>query len=292
MLKRILRYVRRRLGLPGGDPHSLWPRGTEPSRLTDTQALFCEWNAERLGITVAESRRRYASAWAAVRGGHAGQEYRAFCVLAHELFRVFHDDTRDEVFGAYQFHAPMHFLRMLSYPDLDWSDDDPLLRHLSARAGVTILDFGCGLAQKSRRLAAKLRDGGQAVALVLADIPTDRKPFLLWLGERQAIATTFLDCTPSEPIPPLGSCDVCIATEVFEHLHEPLAYLEAMHRAIGPGGLLLTNVADQKPEYMHVSPDLGPLRRRLAALGYVELVPNRLYRKPSHAGATAAARPL
>ena len=115
--------------------------------------------------------------------------------------------------------------------------------------------------------------------LNMADIPTERKAFLLWLGERQGIPTAFVDCTPAEPIPPLPPCDLCIATEVFEHLHDPLTYLEAFHRALRPGGLLLTNIADQRPEYMHVSPDLGPVRRRLAALAYGEMIPNRLYCK-------------
>jgi hypothetical protein len=48
------------------------------------------------------------------------------------------------------------------------------------------------------------------------------------------------------------------------------------------GGFLITSVADHRPEFMHVSPDLRALRDRLARLGYRELKRHTLYRKPSH----------
>lgn len=281
-LGRIKQAVRRRLGLPFIDHTNVvfWPSGTAPTRLTSTQEMFCAWNAERLGIAVEDSRNRYLDSWKTIRNGHGGPEYRGFCLLTHNLLRVLYDDSEQDVFDAYQFHAPMHFLRMLSYPEPVWDERDPVVQGLRSRGQVTVLDFGCGLAQRSRGLAQMLRGQGGEVDLVLADIPTVRKPFLLWLGGKLGIPTTFLDCTPAVPIPPLGACDICIATEVFEHLHHPLRYLDAMHAAIRPGGLLLTNVADHRPEYMHVSPSLAPLRQRLGALGYVEILPNRLYRKP------------
>lgn len=276
------RLVKRLLGRPTVAHANVvfWPSGAPPARLNQTQALFCEWNAERLGIPVAESRRRYADSWQALRGGHGGGEFRGFCVLSHTLFRVFYDDSPGEVYAAYRFHGPMHFLRMLSYAEPVWDDDDPVVAHLRQCPDPRVLDFCCGLAQRSRGLALKLQAEGRTVALDLVDIPTERKAFLLWLGDRLGIPTTFADCTPDAPIPPLGGCDVCIATEVFEHLHQPLAYLDAMHGALRPGGLLVTNIADQKAEYMHVSPDLSALRARLRELGYGERVPTRLYRKP------------
>lgn len=285
---RLKRFVKRLLGRPAVAHANVvfWPGGTPPARLNQTQAWFCDWNAERLGISVEDSRRRYAESWQALRGGHGGPEFRGYCVLSHTLFRVFYDDNPGEVFAAYRFHGPMHFLRMLSYAEPDWADDDPVVAHLRTCPDPSILDFGCGLAQRSRGLALKLQADGQTVGLDLVDIPTERKAFLLWLGGRLGIPTTFADCTPEAPIPPLGPCDACIATEVFEHLHAPLAYLEAMHAALRPGGLLVTNIADQKPEYMHVSPDLSGLRARLAELGYAELTPTRLYRKPSQAQPT------
>ncbi len=280
---RLKRFVKRLLRRPAVAHANVvfWPGGTPPARLNQTQTWFCDWNAERLGITVEDSRRRYAESWQALRGGHGGPEFRGYCVLSHTLFRVFYDDNPGEVYAAYRFHGPMHFLRMLSYAEPDWAADDPVVAHLRACPDPRILDFGCGLAQRSRGLALKLQADGQTVGLDLVDIPTERKAFLLWLGGRLGIPTTFADCTPEAPIPPLGPCDACIATEVFEHLHAPLTYLEAMHAALRPGGLLVTNIADQKPEYMHVSPDLSDLRARLAELGYAELAPTRLYRKPS-----------
>lgn len=243
-----------------------------------TQELFCQWNAERLGIRLQESRLRLLESWKAVPGGHGGKQYRKFCETSHQLFRVFIDDSAEEVYDAYRFHAPMHFLRMLSYAEPVWEDHHPVVSQLRTASDITILDFGCGLAQRSRSLVVKLIADGRRVTLSLADIPTLRKEFLLWLGERTRIPIHFLDCFGAA-IPELPPCHLCIATDIFEHLHNPVQAVAAIDQALLPGGLLVTDVHDHKPEYMHVSTDLSVVRTRLAFLGYQELDRHRLYRK-------------
>jgi SAM-dependent methyltransferase len=258
-----------------------WRGGKPPPKLKQTQELFCQWNAEQLGITLAESRARYLDSWQAIRHGHGGSEYRQFCDTSYRLFRVFFDDNSREVFASYQFHGPLHLLRMLSYGDSPWPADHPAVQALAARESVTILDFGCGLAHVSRGLATTLRAQGKSVQLVLADIPTVRKDFLVWMCAKIGLPATFLDCTPGAPLPPLPPCDVCVATEVLEHLHDPLPYLEALHAALAAGGFLRTNVADHPAEYGHVTTNLEPAREKLRAWRYEELQPHRLFRKPS-----------
>lgn len=254
--------------------------GAPPERLTETQQLFLEWNAERLQISLEESRVRFLKSWAALRNGHAGTDFRRFCDLSYSIYSVFYEDSPSEVFDSYRFHRPMHFLRMLSYPEPEIEDAVSLGRHLPPSSAITILDFGCGLAQVSRALAAQLRERGRDVRLVWADIPTARKEFLLWVAARTGLCAQFLDCTPSIPIPKLPPSHLCIVTEVFEHVHEPLSYLSAFDASIECGGLLLTNVADHQPEYMHVSPCLASVRQRLNELRYDELIALRLFRKP------------
>jgi len=252
-----------------------------PPDLGFTQQMFVEWNADRLKISVDESRTRYFDSWAALKNGHSGTEYRDFDLLCNRLLRVFYEDGEKETFESHQFYGAIHFLRMLSYPEPQWTFNDPVIQVLKSYSDVSILDFGCGLAQQSRGLAHYLSRGGAKVHVVLADIPTVRKEFLIWLGKRTGIPTTFLDCTAEKPIPELPQCEVCFATEFFEHVHDPLRYFEAIHFALRNDALLVTNISDHEKEFMHVSPNLECLRSRMRALGYLELRPNTLFKKDS-----------
>ncbi len=252
-----------------------------PPTLSPTQEHFCSWNAERLGIPVDESRRRYVESWSLLPNGHAGQEFRTFGVLSLELHQVFYNDSEREVYEAYQMHSPLHFLRMLSYPESVWPSGHPTVEALSGKRNVTIVDYGCGLAQHSRGLAETLRKNGTNVRVVLVDIPTLRKDFLLWMGSKTGTPTEFLDCSRARPIPDLPNSDVVVATEVFEHLHDPMPVFEAIHRSLKPSGFLFTNISDHEAEFMHVSPILKTLRGRVRELEYEEIQNSVLFRKTS-----------
>jgi SAM-dependent methyltransferase len=254
-------------------------RGKNPGRLTNTQKSFIIWNAERLAISPQESERRFFDSWSAVSGGHSGADYRRFSDASYKMFQVFFSDNGDEIYSAYGHHSYMHFLRMLSYSEPCWQDNDPIIQRLGQYTHLDIIDYGCGLAQRSRSLADFLKKKGIVPRLFLADIPTIRKVFLLWLGSQSGIETVFLDCTQSSPIPELPGCDICIVTDFFEHVYEPLMYFEKMNSALRTGGLLLTNVSDHKREFMHVSPNLKPLRDRIHELNYEVIQENHVYRK-------------
>jgi SAM-dependent methyltransferase len=170
---------------------------------------------------------------------------------------------------------------MLTYPEPRWFDEDAIVKRLLGRSSITILDFGCGLAQQSRTLAEYLRDKGLQVSVVLADIPTVRKDFLLWWGKNCQIPVTFLDCSVERPIPDLPPIDVCFALEFFEHVYDPVAYFTRIDQALAGGSILVTNLSDRHKEFMHVSPKLGPLREAVHARGYGEIFTNFIYQKPN-----------
>jgi SAM-dependent methyltransferase len=257
------------------------PSRNSISQLSRTQESFLEWNAQRLGITLADSRARYLNSWQAIPNGHNGKAFEKFHGQCYDIFRVFADDSPREVIDAYKLHGAVHFLTMLTYPEPEWFDNDVIVKQCLKKSAVRILDFGCGLAQHSRTLAEYLRAKGLQVQLVLADIPTVRKEFLIWWGQHCAIPLTFLDCTVEQPIPDLPPIDVCFALEFFEHVYDPVIYFKRIDAVLTPGAVLVTNFSDHHKEFMHVSPKLAPLREAVQRSHYEEIFANFIYRKPA-----------
>jgi|SRR5665213_2113253 len=269
--------------MPGGETTALVksrPTRNPISQLSRTQEYFVEWNAERLGISAAESRTRYVQSWNAVPGGHNGKAFEKFHGQCYDLFKVFADDSPKEVIEAYQLHGVVHFLTMLTYPEPQWSSQDIIVKQFREKSSISILDFGCGLAQHSRTLAEYLRGRGLEVSVVLADIPTIRKDFLIWWGKRCSIPLMFLDCTTAHPIPDVPAVDLCFALEFFEHVYDPVAYFTRIDAALNSQGVLVTNFSDHHKEFMHVSPKLASLREAVRACRYDEIFANFIYRKP------------
>ncbi len=256
--------------------------------MTGTQEMFLQWNADRLGISLEDSKRRYAQSSAVFPGGHLGRAFDKFNGDTHALFRVFFDDTPREVFDTYRFLGPLHFLTFLTYPEPRWTPSDLIIQELRRRGTrASIVDFGCGLAHQSRTLAEFLSGQGFEVTLTLADVETLRADFLIWWGKKVGIRTTFLPCTASMPIPALPGIDICFTTEFFEHVHDPLPYFERIHGKLARGGLLVTGIMDHHAGFLHVSPQLHMLRHEIQARGYTELVPNRIFRKDKDDAAAA-----
>jgi SAM-dependent methyltransferase len=253
-------------------------RGAALPALNEWQQAFCRWNAERLGIGVPESTERFQQSWAALKKGHGGRHFKLYCELNHDLMRPFAGNRENEIFAAYQAHAPLHFLRMLSYRVPTWPGHIPELQPFFDASNPVICDFGCGLAQASISLARFLRD--RRPHLVLIDIPVPQLEFLRWFCRDLKLNAAFAECTPAAPLPDFSACDVLIATELFEHLHDPLPYLKTFASRIKPGGFLVTNIADHDPEFLHVTPKLAPLRHYLRENSWKELRLNRIFRKP------------
>lgn len=245
----------------------------------ELQRYFCEWNATRLGITIDESTDRFHKSAAVFRGGHGGKAYRHFCSQSHDVFSVFWSDSEREAIHAYKMHEHLHLLRMLSYPCPTWQENDLIVSALLLKEEVCILDYGCGMAQSSLALTEFLTGKGKKVKLVLADIPTIIKDFLLWVAAQKGFSVTSLDCTNDIPLPEVPPTDVIIATEVFEHIHNPVKTFLHLDGALVNGGFIITDVSDHDNEFLHVSPDLSQLRNEFKHLGYKEVKRNQIFQK-------------
>ncbi len=247
--------------------------------LNVTQRLFVRWNAERLGVTEEESLRRYQYSWELVDGGHRGIGFEILMYLSQEIYSVFFGNGPAELFDTYRFHGHRDLLRQMIFPEPALDADHPAVAAVADRAEVAILDFGCGLAQRSRFLARFLRGRGVAARVYLADIPSVESEFLEWVGANTDEDLVFLPCSRGTPIPELPACDVIVATEFFEHVDDPLTYFGRFDEKLRSGGILWTDVADHEEGFLHLTPRLGPLREEMARRGYRAIEPHVLYRK-------------
>lgn len=252
---------------------------TEP--LNKTQELFVQWNAERLGISHEESMSRYLHSWNVTAGGHRGAGFELFLYLNQEIFSVFFGNSADELYDTYKFHEYRDLLRQMVFPEPDFGPDHPIVQGLEGLQEICILDFGCGMAQRSRSLAEYLQGQGKKVRLHLADIPTIADSFLIWIGENTNLDLEFLPCTKDNLTPELPYFHVLVATEFFEHVSNPIKYFHYFDDKLQPGGFLWTNVADHEEGFLHVSPELIDLRAELKNRGYRNLEPHVILQKPS-----------
>lgn len=253
--------------------------GKIPKGLTITQQAFIEWNSERLNISLNESKQRYLDSWSTLYGGHGGSVFKMNGAILDKLYKVFADSNDNEIFEVYSLHAHRHFLRMLSYPERLWADNDPVIREIGDEDNITLIDFGCGLAHSSRMLTRYLKNKGCNVKLILADIPTIRKDFLIWLCKKEGVDMRFIDCTKDVPIPDLPRCNVCFATEFFEHVSQPLLYFDKFNESLVNNGLLITNISNHEDEFLHISPNLEQLRNSIQELNYEEISPYTIFKK-------------
>lgn len=112
------------------------------------------------------------------------------------------------------------------------------LRALDLRRGDLVLDLGSGLGQLSRSMARKVGPGGRVIGIERdpAQIETARR-LAREAGEEGLVE--FRQGTASElPISEQerGAFDVAHARFVLEHVREPQAIVDAMARAVRPGG--------------------------------------------------------
>ena len=251
-MKRVKRRVR-------DLAHRVVTSGTVSTDLNRYEREFVQWTADRQGVSTESALERYVQARSTVRGGFGGGEWRWLCEVNHDALRpIFGDDNPDEVIAAYRHHAPAHLLRMLSYRTPRWVGE--VTERLGGRA--RIVDYGCGLAHGSLAVAESLQRAGVDVHLTVVDLPTIKLDFLTWMLERTQIAYTVIE-GGAKPAP-IDEWDLLVATEFFEHVHDPVGFFEALDRTSAPGAIMVAAIDDHAAEFMHVSPDLADLRAAVA----------------------------
>lgn len=210
--------------------------------------------------------------------------FREFCSINYQALQVFfNDESESSAIVAYKYFACQDLLRMLSYsfqrpPNLisylrtgiqklksgrlqraRVEKEQALNRMLASKESHVIVDYGCGLGYLSFDLAK--RAPGSRVVLV--DIDTIKFEFAIFRFQKHGIPVTPIFVTEAAPYPVLPSHTICIAQEVIEHLHDPLAAYGNIRNGLQKGGYLYGDFDDHGSGHFHVSPNLARFRAAL-----------------------------
>ncbi len=231
----------------------------------------------------------------------SGPEYAKLTGQIPQLHRILYDTTTEEdTVRCYQAHELLHLFAYISYsyPKLKSSYLRELRRDLKKREwrniynfirrklagqkkqkgiylgpkGIAkfltdavdetpiVVDYGSGLAYISYEIAKANKD----TKIFLVDIDCLVQEFAVFRLKKigadvQTIAVTE---TNLYPVPP--DHNICIASEVMEHIAQPLVAYENICHAMHVGGILYGGFEDHQPNMFHISPDLGQLRERIS----------------------------
>jgi len=277
ILSKVAKRINKLVGI------TYFSRESFSSELNETQKQFIEWNSARLNIPMEEIRKRLLLSQGRFVDGYSGMEFDEFCELTHEVFGVLYGDKEQELYDSYAFYGTLHFLRYLSYPMPAYEDSSIIIKSIGPKSKIVLVDYGCGLAQRSRAMANYYANRNVKTELHLFDIPTIRKDFIKWIYRESSVKLTFHDCTSANPIPEIPNCDVFFALEFLEHVYNPMIYLQLFHESLKKEGILVTNVEDHQIEFMHVTPVLEEVRNHLRKLNYTLISDDRayqIYKKP------------
>lgn len=109
-----------------------------------------------------------------------------------------------------------------------------LLKHAGLQTGMSVFDLGCG----SGRLATALGKSGMALEYIGTDVV---QALLDYAKTKSPEHYRFIRHSSLSVPAEDSSLDIACAFSVFTHLlhHETYRYLEDLHRALKPGGLVI-----------------------------------------------------
>lgn len=126
------------------------------------------------------------------------------------------------------------------------------------------LDFGAGVGSGTILFA---RSGFN---VTLADISSTMLDVCRWRMDLRSLPGRFVDLKASTL--PHGAFDIVCAMDVFEHLADPVGTVDALWRAMKPGGFLYGRFHAEQDEDRphHIVQDFQPTLKRLDELGFRE----------------------
>jgi len=191
-----------------------------------------------------------------------------------QLYALLYDNSDDRaVVGGYRHLALLHMLRKVGYETVqetagrDLADEviptpaafagwSELYRN--GPAGLRLLDYGCGIADRSLAVARRYR-----TRTILVDIDALTFRFACFRFEKAHLPYEPVPITEENLYPELPPCDFVIMFNVLEHLRDPIRALRNVRAALPVGGcVMINNITAERclDEWQHISPDMGGAR--------------------------------
>ena len=226
----------------------------------------------------------------------SGLQFRELGDTIHNLFRVMYDDSDETALvESYRFHALLHLFRFISYsyPGTPKPRDYYYLKYFlkaisrgelkfilhrasqclhnnyvevaktlvdRAHGCHTVVDYGCGLGYISFEIGKLVPN----CEVHLVDIDCLTLEFAEFRFRKHAINVHVIPVSEDQMYPKLPPCNVCIATEVMEHVMQPLRVYKNIYEALQTGGILYGDFSNHHKEIFHVTPQLDDLRQSIA----------------------------
>ena len=231
-----------------------------------------------------------------------GREYEKMAGGIKNLFRIYYD-IYDEcsAIKAYQYYALLHLLRYISYSYpksfVDYLHESiKIIRrkqlrqfcvlvgrqitcrfkkrpvagpsgHISLAGSLVdkieghpvVVDYGSGLGYVSLEIARL----DNKTKVYLLDVDSLVLEFAEFRLRKNGVNVEVVPVTKDDLYPKLPKHNICIATEVMEHLYQPLCALQNINDAMDSNGILYGNFEDHDKGVFHVSPDLSELRKMI-----------------------------
>jgi len=230
--------------------------------LTPIDEEFVAFLTERRNVSPAIIRANYARVKASF--NFASEAYKQFTLKVCDLLSpVYGDETEESLFVTHQFHAAMILYRHISYSyykQARYLDGARFLLEVLGDRQPVVVDYGCGLGYVSMAMA-QIRP---ETKVYLVDMDSMVLDFAAYRFVLRGLDCETIRVTRGNTYPPLPSHNVCIATQVMEHLLKPMAAYRNIYEAMEPGGILIGSFGDHRRMFWHVSPDLQALRTSVA----------------------------
>lgn len=232
-------------------------------------------------------------------------KYRELCLTVYSLNYILYDDVDEkDIIDSYKFHALMNLFRFISYtypksgsryfdylralmsavikgefgklyvflrrkilnkhesfrPNEDYASIARVLVEKISEPPM-VVDYGCGLGHISFEIG-KLESSSK---VYLVDVDCLTLEFAEFRFQKHGINAEIIPVSKSELYPKLPMHNICIATEVMEHVMQPLVVYQNVYDSLEHGGILYGDFDDHHKEMFHVSPNLSKLRERIDA---------------------------
>ncbi|MBX9765497.1 class I SAM-dependent methyltransferase [Patescibacteria group bacterium] len=163
----------------------------------------------------------------------------------------------------------------------DFSAIADLIIRSMGRPIKRIVDYGCGPAYISYYLARKIREQkGYAPEVHVVDFDTLVLDFVKFRFAKAGIPLSVATVQAGSMYPQLPEHDVCIASEVLEHVVDPVTVIRNISSTLQTNGLLYGNYNDHAHHAFHVSPDLSLVRKFIQENGFIQVHPLLFKKSP------------